>query len=132
MKRFILFMVLASVLIQSGVKTYFLIGWKIYQKEITEKYCINKSRPEMQCNGQCYLAKQMKKLEADYEKSRQPFPPKDLKSIDFILFVQPAGKNYLKMIAFTESDMQNHGGFYLDTGTSDFQVDCFHPPCLLS
>lgn len=28
--------------------------------EIIEKYCVNKDIPELQCNGQCHLAKQLK------------------------------------------------------------------------
>ncbi len=34
--------------------------WKINQKAITEKYCENKARPELECNGQCHLKKQIK------------------------------------------------------------------------
>lgn len=26
------------------------------QKAITEKYCINKAKPKLHCNGKCYLS----------------------------------------------------------------------------
>ncbi|CAM3199365.1 hypothetical protein NZD85_13010 [Empedobacter stercoris] len=33
------------------------------QEKIVEEYCINKERPEMQCNGKCYLSKQLNETE---------------------------------------------------------------------
>lgn len=33
------------------------------QEKIIDEYCINKERPEMQCNGKCYLSKQLKETE---------------------------------------------------------------------
>ncbi|GEM_PF-205313 len=33
------------------------------QERIVDEYCINKERPEMQCNGKCYLSKQLKETE---------------------------------------------------------------------
>jgi hypothetical protein len=129
-KRLLLFIILSSVLTQSGVKTYLLIEWKLYQREITEKYCINKSRPEMQCNGKCYLAKQMRQIEYEYEQSKQPFPPKNIKSAEFLLFYQPLTSAKLFVNAEV-SGKSFHGGYYSDSETSDFQKDCFHPPCFL-
>lgn len=108
-----------------------LIEWKLYQKEITEKYCINKNRPEMQCNGKCYLAKQMRQIETEYEQSKQPFPPKNLRPVDFILFFQPVTSSELP-VNFLSSSESCRGGLYTDPGTIDFQDFFFHPPCFLS
>ena len=38
-----------------GVFVYF----ETNLNEIVEKYCINKNKPQLQCNGQCHLAKQL-------------------------------------------------------------------------
>ena len=35
------------------------------QEKIIDEYCINKERPEMQCNGKCYLSKQLKETEQE-------------------------------------------------------------------
>jgi hypothetical protein len=35
---------------------------------IIKNYCINKSRPEMHCDGKCYLAKQLQKAEQEDQK----------------------------------------------------------------
>jgi hypothetical protein len=35
------------------------------QKQITEQYCENKKRPELHCNGQCHLKKQLQETPID-------------------------------------------------------------------
>lgn len=43
------------------------ISWDIWfmlnQQEVTETLCENKDKVEMQCNGKCYLSKQLQKVE---------------------------------------------------------------------
>ncbi|WP_010135382.1 hypothetical protein [Ochrovirga pacifica] len=33
--------------------------YETHVKEIIEKYCVNTDKPQLQCNGQCHLAKQL-------------------------------------------------------------------------
>jgi hypothetical protein len=40
------------------------IEYWVNQTEIAAKHCENKSEPELKCNGKCYLAKQLKKVES--------------------------------------------------------------------
>ncbi len=42
-----------------GVGTWFMIN----QSDIIEKYCINKEKTELQCNGKCHLSKQIALIE---------------------------------------------------------------------
>ena len=42
---------------------------------IIEKFCINKERPDMQCNGKCHLEKQLSK-EADEPDQQPPDQPR--------------------------------------------------------
>lgn len=35
---------------------------------IIKNYCVNKSRPELHCDGKCYLAKQLEKAEQEDKK----------------------------------------------------------------
>ena len=51
-----------------------VLQWKINQAEITEKYCINKDKPMMDCNGKCYLSKQLENLELKEKKEREKYP----------------------------------------------------------
>lgn len=74
-------------------KTLYSIFWQVNfymnQKEIAAIECVNKSRPELQCNGKCYLAKQLQKAEdnlnAKKEKNNQSLS--HLKVIEASLFI---------------------------------------------
>ncbi|WP_179348689.1 hypothetical protein [Winogradskyella pacifica] len=37
--------------------------FKLNQKAIIEQFCINKSKPELQCNGTCHLTKELQETE---------------------------------------------------------------------
>lgn len=43
--------------------------FSVNQKEIIENFCVNKNRPQLHCDGHCYLAKQLKALEDQEKKS---------------------------------------------------------------
>lgn len=38
---------------------------------ITKKFCINKDKPELQCNGKCHLAKQLQIAEQQNNKNKE-------------------------------------------------------------
>jgi len=46
-----------------------LANYLINQNYIAEFLCINKDKPELECNGKCYLAKQLKEASAKKEKN---------------------------------------------------------------
>ncbi|MCB9235994.1 MAG: hypothetical protein H6581_30385 [Bacteroidia bacterium] len=62
------------------------IEYKINQKTIVSKFCINKTRPSLKCNGKCYLSRQLK-LAAEQEKA--PKAPLQLKKIEWVVAVFP-------------------------------------------
>ncbi|WP_179319546.1 hypothetical protein [Winogradskyella helgolandensis] len=46
-----------------------IMHFKLNQKAITEQFCINKNKPELQCNGKCHLSKELQETEnSDSEK----------------------------------------------------------------
>jgi len=45
--------------------SFWLIYFHINQQEIIRLSCENKNRPELKCNGKCYLAKQLRKADFD-------------------------------------------------------------------
>lgn len=55
-------------------KTVYSIFWHTVfifnQKEIAELECVNKDRPEMNCEGNCYLAKQLKKADTELSQKK--------------------------------------------------------------
>jgi hypothetical protein len=41
-----------------------VVGWYVMNEHsITDKYCVNKDKPQMHCNGKCHLKKQLDKTE---------------------------------------------------------------------
>jgi autonomous glycyl radical cofactor GrcA len=51
--------------------------WKINQAAITQKYCVNKAKPALKCNGKCHLKKQLQQAEIaenGMDKNEKPFP----------------------------------------------------------
>ena len=69
-----------TVLLQSLQGFFTIVNWKINQDELTAKYCVNKAKPMLNCNGKCYLAKQLKIQEeqdkADFDKESKNQVPK--------------------------------------------------------
>lgn len=103
------------------------IDWKINQVRITELYCVNKNNPLMHCNGQCYLSKQLKKIESDYRESKLPFNPKNVKSTEFLLFIEQLTPDYLELLTTKSAEVR--GGIYQGYSNQQYLASCFKPPC---
>lgn len=86
-KRSIVLLLAIHFLVFASYKTFLVLDWKLNQDAITEKYCVNKDVPMLECNGQCYLAKQLKalKMEEQTERSKYPSPENKLKHFELIL-----------------------------------------------
>lgn len=56
---FVALLYLGGMVYQVGYFTYF----KINQDEIAAEFCVNKEKPEMHCNGQCHLNKELEKAQ---------------------------------------------------------------------
>lgn len=88
------------------------------KKEITEKYCINKDKPQMHCCGKCYLKK---KLAQQEEEQKLPSFP-DIK-IDIVLYCS-GNFDFLKQpenrVTFISVPVNLHSLFEA--------INLFHPP----
>ena len=80
---------ISILLSKTAYSVFWQVNFYLNQKEITEKECENKNRPEMRCNGKCYLAKQLKKAEAelDSQKEKQEKSILNLKVLEEGIFV---------------------------------------------
>ncbi len=87
---------MAQFLFAIGMKVFLVLDWKINQDRITEKYCENKDKPMLNCNGQCYLAKQLKELEQqeNEERSEYPNPQQALEKAEYISFFSDETLNF--------------------------------------
>jgi hypothetical protein len=52
-------------------KSIITINYLINISEITELFCVNKEKPQLQCNGKCHLANQF--IETEKDENQSPF-----------------------------------------------------------
>lgn len=57
-------------------KSFVTLNYFVNQSEIIELFCINKEKPQLQCDGKCHLATQFSEIEKDTENT--PFSPTSL------------------------------------------------------
>lgn len=73
---------LLCALLQTVVgKTAVWVWYKANQAYVAQTLCENKAKPAKNCNGKCYLAKQLKKAEGETENKQAPTLPQGLKEI---------------------------------------------------
>ena len=53
------------MLLQTLGQEVLVLNYQLQKARITERYCVNKARPQLKCNGKCHLAKQLRKAEGD-------------------------------------------------------------------
>ncbi|MCW5922700.1 MAG: hypothetical protein KIS77_10160 [Saprospiraceae bacterium] len=58
MKQFFSFILVCSMLGQASVRTAWTLHYQ-WNRAVYLKNCENRDKPEMQCDGKCYLKKQM-------------------------------------------------------------------------
>ncbi len=114
---FFIFLILGQTFDRFGLITYYYLN----KEYITEFFCINKEKPELSCNGKCYLSSELKKQEK--EKSNLPIRVIENKDIQFVLEDFRSLSNQ-KLIAYLNSSIF----FYLCNHSQGFFKDIFHPP----
>lgn len=90
------------------------------QSKITELFCVNKAKPEMKCNGKCYLSKKLK--ESNSDATEQPSALKQLVEISLCVV---ATFNYNFKI---ESYKQTLNPYYFNVYFFRHETSIFHPP----
>lgn len=95
------------------------------QKRIADKYCINKNKPKLHCNGKCYLSKKLKQVNQTENTNSQSQDPVSIKikADPFVLTLINIGKSeqYLTLNRFETYPEIIH--------SSNISLDIFHPPC---
>ena len=69
MKRPLSILLLIVFLLPQFAKVGIFISFKANQDFIAKVLCINKDKPELQCNGKCHLAKELNKTESKDQNS---------------------------------------------------------------
>lgn len=113
-------------------KTFFSFFWQTYfyinQAAIIEMECENKDRPEMNCNGNCFLSKQLEKADQELaqKKSERSKSLDNLKKAENSLYMPTPvfGVSTLLIVTNQDSDLS----MYQDPYDFDFCSKILQPP----
>ena len=121
LKASIVILLVLSIFTQSMSKGIILLSYYT-NKAAYEKYCVNKARPKMHCNGQCQLAK---KLKAQDEQDKKD--PLKNGSYSEIIMICQAPSFHIEPILYFSSE--NSFPQPRNSGSPvDWAETCFHPP----
>ena len=127
MLRLISYLLLAQMMYFVGAKSVVILNWKVNQDIITEKYCVNKDKPMMNCDGKCYLSKQLENLELKEEQERKnhPNPEEKVETVNYSWIID----DFLSDFVLVNDDASHIQGDYLKVPISNSHLDdFFHPP----
>ncbi|WP_404986283.1 hypothetical protein ACI513_04010 [Chryseobacterium sp. M5] len=102
-----------------------LINYAVNYDFIVENLCENKDKPELMCNGKCYVSKELSKN--NNEQTTQNGQKISVPTIDIFLVTED-----FKFInsEFKNSHRQSISTFYTDFYNSQHQSKIFHPPLI--
>ncbi len=110
-----------------GGFSYNLYFW-YNQKQLAKEHCVNQNKPKMKCNGTCYLAKQLAKIENDYQKKQRQPAPFQVKNAEWIFVHLFQEKHSFQLV-----NNQKHITFfrYIDIVSAHFSKIPTPPPNLV-
>lgn len=65
----------------------YLTYFKMNQEEIAKAHCVNKGKPELECNGQCHLKKELEKVQIFEEEGQEEESPNRLPELEWNVLV---------------------------------------------
>jgi hypothetical protein len=125
LKKIVSIILLFALMITITASYWVFIGFSLNQRYISTVICENKSRPEMHCNGKCYLMKKLKQAEENENRGGSNKISKVLELESVI----PAKLIQSDNILF-ESIKRTVNTFYISSYDKEFIVSFFHPPRL--
>ena len=75
MKAFFSYLLISLVLLQTFSREVLVVDFTLNRATITARFCVNKARPQLHCDGKCYFAKKLKQQEE--REHRAPNPLKE-------------------------------------------------------
>lgn len=95
------------------------------QNNISSRFCINKAKPVLKCNGKCYLSKKLKQVNPaeNTGNDNQESANLRIKTDPFIITYVQASRAAVAMlpVAFAPFAPQQY--------VRNYAADIFHPPC---
>lgn len=112
---FLIFALMASTFSKLSVFTNYLLNKEI----ITQKYCVNKNKPKLKCEGKCHLSKEISKQD------KQENSGKILKEISEFPLIFDGNQTALSMPSITAFNKIWRNSVFL---LSDYFHSILRPP----
>jgi len=103
-----------------------LMNYEANKDFIAAKFCVNKTRPAMNCNGKCHLSKQLAKAAESAPSSEKTTVNQAQPGTDFVEYFIP--------FRFEENSCSvTHGNLFFDDRFTVYSLNSiFHPPVTLA
>lgn len=121
MKPILVSILLMLVLTQTFSRWFVLIEYELNKEFIAKNLCINKSKPQLHCNGKCQM---MKKLAED-EKQNAPANTNTKIKVQEVSCTDTLPEIGIK--AFEEGSLHHYSCYLIAKYASPFS-SIFHPP----
>lgn len=110
-----------TMVLNSMVYSVIKVNFTINRKYIIDNFCINKDKPELACDGKCFL---MQKMNA--EKERQESLPAFTFNKDFGVYISPSIE--ISEVALSFSPYLEHSSKYVTRFGQNAFSAIEHPP----
>lgn len=120
MKHFLAILLLFGLILQPLSKFLIVSNYALNTKSITAKYCVNKAKPKLKCNGKCHLKKQL--ILHDKQSNQDKDNSKEVNSFNW--YTSASEKAWLPLVSNTISLNFN----YLGQESDPFLLSLFRPP----
>jgi hypothetical protein len=125
--RIISIALLLTISFQWVAKMAVVADWKINQEYITQTSCINRDKPQLECDGKCQLQKRLDAIDSE-QSSQESVPVQKIKFAEFEKFV--SNSNFQLNAVRLSNDLEYNIAFS-SLYSFNFIGFCFHPPAVL-
>ena len=121
--RLLCFLLLGAIVYSQSSKLVVYLNFKVNQEYISKELCENREVPKMNCNGKCYLAKQLQKQEKKEKEEKAPI--KQRIKIDALCFLKKPAQNLLVLYKLKEKNILFNS---IDEPKKGYLTKVFQPP----
>ncbi|SEG35615.1 hypothetical protein [Algoriphagus boritolerans] len=105
--------------------TFIQVNFYLDRKQITALYCVNKDKPELQCDGKCELGKRLSEAKNQTEGQTEI-------TLEELRLVFPEQITLNPIVLKLKDYLELHpNSFYKKNLTTGSEMDFFHPPQLV-
>ena len=116
-----------AMVVKSFVVPFICLDYEIRKDFIIKNYCVNKNRPELHCDGKCFLAK---KIQTQTEKEEQSALQNFIyKLLEINTFESRNQFDFDNVVEIKDCSVKNY--LLAEKNTLEFSSSVFHPPACL-